>query len=157
MLAMLSASAAELVHRADTFFIATASEGVDVSHRGGKPGFVRVAERDGRTVLTFPDFSGNFYFNTLGNLLLDPRAGMVFVDWGIGPEQVVDLLSLTGEADTLWDGPELAAFAGAERLLRFRVAEGVWIEHAAPLRWSAPEPAPQLAATGSWDGVASPP
>ena len=150
--AMLSASAAELVRRADTFFIATASEGVDVSHRGGKPGFVHVAERDGRTVLTFPDFSGNFYFNTLGNLLLDPRAGMVFVDFASG-----GLLSLTGEADTLWDGPELAAFAGAERLLRFRVAEGVWIEHAAPLRWSAPEPAPQLAATGSWDGVASPP
>jgi len=150
--AILSASAAELVRGADTFFIATASEGVDVSHRGGKPGFVRVAEQDGHTVLTSPDFSGNFYFNTLGNLLLNPRAGLVFVDFASG-----GLLSLTGEADTLWDGPELAAFAGAERLLRFRVTEGVWIEPAAPLRWSAPEPAPQLAATGSWEGTASPP
>lgn len=150
--AALSASAAKLVRRADTFFIATASEGVDVSHRGGKPGFVRVAERDGHTVLTFPDFSGNLYFNTLGNLLLDPRAGMIFVDFASG-----GLLSLTGEADTLWDGPELVAFAGAERLLRFRVAEGVWIEQAAPLRWSAPEQAPQLAATGSWEGAAFPP
>jgi uncharacterized protein len=150
--AILSVSAAELVRGADTFFIATASEGVDVSHRGGKPGFVRVTEQDGRTVLTSPDFSGNFYFNTLGNLLLEPRAGMVFVDFTSG-----GLLSLTGEADTLWDGPELAAFAGAKRLLRFRVTEGVWIEHAAPLRWSTPEPAPQLAATGSWEGTASPP
>ena len=144
--ALLSARAIDLVRRADTFFIATAADGVDVSHRGGKPGFVRVTEQDGRTVLMSPDFSGNFFFNTLGNLLLNPRAGMVFVDFASG-----GLLSLTGEADALWDGPERAAFAGAERLLRFRVTEGIWIEGAAPLRWSMPEPAPQLAATGSWD------
>ena len=145
--AVLSASTAALVRGADTFFIATATaDGVDVSHRGGKPGFVRVTEEGGRTVLTSPDFSGNFFFNTLGNLLLNPRAGMVFVDFTSG-----GLLLLTGEAEALWDGPELAAFAGAERLLRFRVTEGVWIEGAAPLRWSAPEPAPQLAATGSWE------
>lgn len=145
--ALLSIRATELVRRADTFFIATAAaEGVDVSHRGGKPGFVRVTEQDGRTVLTSPDFSGNFFFNTLGNLLLNPRAGMVFVDFASG-----GLLLLTGEADTLWDGPERAAFAGAERLLRFRVTEGVRIDGATPLRWSAPEPAPQLVATGSWE------
>jgi len=152
--AVLSADAAALARRADTFFIATASpaagggdptEGVDVSHRGGKPGFVHVREDAGRTVLTSPDFRGNSFFNTLGNLALNPRAGVVFVDFATG-----DLLSLTGEAKVVWDGPELAAFAGAERLLRFRVEEGVWLENAVPLRWSAPEPAPQLAATGSW-------
>jgi uncharacterized protein len=157
--AVLSAGAAALAHRADTFFIATASpaagggdpaEGVDVSHRGGKPGFVRVGEDAGRTVLTSPDFRGNSFFNTLGNLALNPRAGVVFVDFATG-----DLLSLTGEAQVVWDGPELAAFLGAERLLRFRVDEGVWIEDAVPLRWSAPEPAPQLAATGSWAAVAA--
>ena len=38
----------------------------------------------------------------------------------------------------------------SERLLRFRVSEGFWIEDAIPLRWSQPEQAPQLAATGSW-------
>jgi uncharacterized protein len=151
---ILSAGAAALARRADTFFIATASpaagkgdsvEGVDVSHRGGKPGFVRVDTDGGRTVLTAPDFRGNSFFNTLGNLEVNPRAGVVFVDFATG-----DLLSLTGEAEVVWDGPELAAFAGAERLVRFRVDEGVWIENAVPLRWSAPEPAPQLAATGSW-------
>jgi len=152
--AVLSTGAAALASRADTFFIATASpaaggddpaEGVDVSHRGGKPGFVRVDTDGGRTVLTAPDFRGNSFFNTLGNLALNPRAGVVFVDFATG-----DLLSLTGEAEVVWDGPELAAFAGAERLLRFRVEEGVWLENVIPLRWSAPEPAPQLAATGSW-------
>ncbi|XXV04071.1 pyridoxamine 5'-phosphate oxidase family protein [Sorangium sp. So ce1335] len=153
----LSAGAAALVRGADTFFIATAApaarggdaiEGADVSHRGGRPGFVRVAEEDGRTVLTSPDFAGNSSFNTLGNLALNPRAGVLFVDFASG-----GLLSLTGEAEVLWDGPELAAFAGAQRLVRFHVAEGVWIEDAVPLRWSAPVAAPQLASTGTWDDV----
>nr|WP_231865084.1 pyridoxamine 5'-phosphate oxidase family protein [Sorangium cellulosum] len=57
-------------------------EGADVSHRGSKPGFVRVTEEDGRTVLTSPDFTGNFGFNTLGNLALNPRAGVLFVGEG---------------------------------------------------------------------------
>ena len=61
------------------------------------------------------------------------------------------MLLLTGTAEVVWDGPEVAAFAGAERLLRFRVEEGRWIEDAVPLRWSAPQQAAQLAATGTWD------
>lgn len=157
----LSAAATSLVGRADTFFIATAApgaasgdslqravEGVDVSHRGGKPGFVRVTEEGGATILTAPDFPGNSVFNTFGNLALEPRAGILFVDFASG-----DLLSLTGTADVTWDGPELAAFTGAVRLLRFRVAEGLLIGNAVPLRWSPAEPAPQLAATGSWAEV----
>jgi uncharacterized protein len=117
-----------------------------VSHRGGKPGFVRVTQADGRTVLTSPDFFGNFHFATLGNLTLEPRAGILFVDFASG-----DLLSLTGDADVLWEGNEVAAFVGAQRLLRFRLNAGVLIENAVPLRWSEPQPAPQLAATGSWE------
>ncbi len=155
---VLSARAAALVERADTFFIATAApaasdgravEGVDVSHRGGKPGFVRVTKEDGCSVLTSPDFAGNSFFNTFGNLVLDPRAAIVFVNFDSG-----DLLSLTGEADVIWGGPEVEAFVGAQRLLRFKVRSSVWIENAVALRWSQPEPAPQLAATGSWDQAA---
>jgi len=62
----------QIVLRADTLFIATAhpgplhgttrSHGADVSHRGGKPGFVRV---DRGNTLTLPDFAGNRFFNTL--------------------------------------------------------------------------------------------
>jgi predicted pyridoxine 5'-phosphate oxidase superfamily flavin-nucleotide-binding protein len=152
---VLSERAQALVRRADTFFIATAApaagagnpvEGVDVSHRGGKPGFVHASLEAGRSVLTAPDFRGNFLFNTFGNLLLNPRAALLFVDFDSG-----DLLSLTGEAEVLWDAPELVAFAGAQRLLRFRVEEGRWLERASSWRWSSPVPAPQLAATGSWD------
>jgi predicted pyridoxine 5'-phosphate oxidase superfamily flavin-nucleotide-binding protein len=156
----LSLRAKLLVAAADTFFIAstspragldgsTFSDGVDVSHRGGNPGFVRVGEDRGRTTLTSPDFIGNFMFNTLGNLAVEPRAGIVFVDYATG-----DLLSLTGEGTVIWEGPELAAFQGAERLLQFHVDHGVLVPGAVPVRWSRAQPAPQLAATGSWEDVA---
>ncbi len=83
-----------LIAAADTFFIATAvgaeagaAAGVDVSHRGGRPGFVQV--NDHRT-LTIPDYAGNHHFNTFGNLELNPRAGLLFVEFQRG-----DLLYLT--------------------------------------------------------------
>ena len=144
---LLSPAAAALIRSADTFFIATAAHesGVDVSHRGGKPGFVRATVEAGRTVLTAPDFSGNNFFNTLGNIAANPRAGLIFVDFASG-----GVLLLTGDAEIVWDGPELAAFVGAGRLLRVRAVEGRAIADAVPLRWSDPEFAPQLAATGAW-------
>lgn len=150
----LSAEAAALVAQADTFFIATASkaagngdanEGVDVSHRGGKPGFVRVTEENGRSVLTAPDYAGNNFFNTLGNIAINPKAGLLVVDFDSG-----DLLQLTGSASVVLEGPEIEAFQGAQRLLRLEVEEGRLIKGALPLRWSGPDYAPQLARTGSW-------
>ncbi len=97
-----------MLANADTFFIASANvgeeagpaRGADVSHRGGMPGFVRI---DDATTLTTPDFSGNRFFNTLGNLLHDPRAGLLFVDFASG-----DLLYVAALAEIVWDGPELA-------------------------------------------------
>lgn len=148
----LDARAAELIGRADTFFVATRAEpagddpataGLDASHRGGRPGFVR-ANADCRTLL-IPDFSGNQHFNTLGNLLLDPRAGLLFPDFGSG-----DLLLLTGEAEIVWDGPQVRAFRGAERLWRFRLKEGLRLPGALPLGWVLVEPSPNLDATGTW-------
>ena len=70
--ALLGREALALVEGSDTFFIATASGpgrqdwtgGVDVSHRGGEPGFVRATWAAGSTVLTVPDFTGNC-FSTL--------------------------------------------------------------------------------------------
>jgi uncharacterized protein len=135
---------------ADTFFIATAyqaesagiTSGVDVSHRGGKPGFVRI---DGDRTLTVPDFSGNCHFNTVGNLELNPRAGLLFVDFTEG-----NLLYLTGSAEAIWEGAEMIAYEGAERLLRFQLERGYRVEGSLPLRWSAPEFSPSLERTGSW-------
>jgi predicted pyridoxine 5'-phosphate oxidase superfamily flavin-nucleotide-binding protein len=131
----LDRDAAAAIAGADTFFVATAARtgeptgGVDVSHRGGPPGFVRV---DG-DVLTIPDYAGNRYFNTFGNLVSDPRAALVFVDFARG-----DLLHLQGRAEIQWHGPEVAALEGAERLWRIHVERGWRRPAALPLRWSAP-------------------
>ncbi len=157
---ILSSAAAALVRSADTFFIASASvhgesgdptEGADVNHRGGKPGFIKVDERDGATELTVPDFAGNSAFSTFGNLLRNPTAGLLFLDFA-----APHALMLTGQAQVLWDSPALKDFPGALRFLRFRVAEGLLLRDAVPLRWSPPEPARQIAATGTWAGVQAP-
>jgi hypothetical protein len=143
-----------ILARADTLFVASASasarghagaEGVDVSHRGGKPGFVKVRGSDGASVLVLPDFRGNFLFNTLGNIAVHPRAGLVVPDFATG-----DVLQLTGTAAIVWDGDELASFAGAERLLVVTIEAGVRHPDALPFSWSTPEPARQLAGTGAW-------
>jgi predicted pyridoxine 5'-phosphate oxidase superfamily flavin-nucleotide-binding protein len=139
-----------LITSADTFFITTAyqsesagvASGVDVSHRGGKPGFVRV---DGDRILTIPDFSGNCHFNTFGNLELNPRAGLLFIDFVQG-----NLLYLTGNAEVIWSGTEINAYEGAERLLRFQLKRGWRVENSIPRCWSAPEFSPFLGRTGSW-------
>ncbi len=145
--AQLSAAAAAWVAAADTLFVASAApgEGADVSHRGGKPGFVRVEAGAAGTVLTLPDFRGNFFFNTLGNIAASGRAGLLFIDHDTG-----DALQLTGSAGVIANGPEVAAFVGAQRLLRIEIEAGWWTQNALPLRWSAPQPAPQLEATGHW-------
>jgi uncharacterized protein len=139
-----------IIERSDTFFIATAyqadsagfASGVDVAHRGGKPGFVRI---NGDRTLTIPDFSGNNHFNTFGNLALNPRAGLLLIDFDQG-----DLLYLTGTAQVIWEGEEIVAYAGAERLLRFHLDRGYRVQNSLPLRWSAPEFSPFLDRTGSW-------
>jgi hypothetical protein len=133
---------------ADTFFVASRSRsgdgaeyGADISHRGGRPGFVRV---DGDQ-LTIPDFRGNRYFNTLGNLIAEPRASLLFVDFVTG-----DLLQLQGTAEVDWSGAHAAEIAGAERLWRFHVTRGWRRRGASPLRWSFLEYSRTTTATGIW-------
>jgi predicted pyridoxine 5'-phosphate oxidase superfamily flavin-nucleotide-binding protein len=103
---------------ADTFFIASrsaqldqldSSQGLDISHRGGLPGFVRVVSQN---EICFPDFSGNLLFNTLGNLEADARAGLLFIDFQSG-----GMLHIIGSARICWDVPEKMASAGIERLI----------------------------------------
>jgi hypothetical protein len=151
----ISAEAAALIRRADTFFIASAApaaldgsgraaHGVDVSHRGGRPGFVHVTEEPHGTLLTVPDFLGNYMFNTVGNLMVNPRAGLLFVDFDTG-----NLLGLTGDTEVVWDGPALQQFRGAQRLMRVRIAAGWSVRAVLPLRFGPAELSPHLEAMES--------
>lgn len=138
----LDGTARELILRSDTLFIASGSEsGLDISHRGGRPGFVRI--EGGR--LTVPDFAGNSYFNTFGNLLRESATALLFIDFARG-----DVLQLQGLAKIVWNGPELAGLDGAKRLLHVEVTRAWRRKAALPLRWAEPEPAPTTLATGIW-------
>lgn len=116
-----------LISSSDTFFIATVHPegGADSSHRGGLPGFVRFLDED---TLAFPDYSGNNMFNTLGNIDANPNTGLLFLNFERG-----DTLQLSGEACVIWDPAHAAEFAGAQRVVEFRIEEIV--ENTVPLRW----------------------
>ncbi len=116
-----------LISSSDTFFIASAHPdgGTDASHRGGLPGFVRFVDEE---TLAFPDYSGNNMFNTLGNIAANPKTGLLFVDFERG-----DTLQLSGEARVIWNPVRMAEFAGARRVVEFRMEEIV--ESTVPLRW----------------------
>jgi len=142
-------AAAALIRRSDTFFIATAAgrasgaaHGVDVSHRGGRPGFVHI---DAQGAMCWPDFQGNNFFNTIGNLVADGRAGLLFIDFERG-----DLLHLSGRAEVVWNGADVESFAGAKRLLRFNTTRHLFRLGALPLRWGLCEQSPHLDTTGTW-------
>ncbi|MET9224502.1 pyridoxamine 5'-phosphate oxidase family protein [Lentzea sp. NPDC003310] len=119
-----------LVANADTFFIATAANGgVDVSHRGGNPGFVDVVSP---TELTWPDYVGNAMMMTAGNLTSNPVAGLLFPDWESGA-----VLQLTGTAEVRWASGDQDGPANGHRTV-FRVAEAIRTENAFPSGWTEP-------------------
>lgn len=97
-----STELADVARRATAFYVTTGHPDghFDVSHRGGNAGFIQV-EADGS--LLIPDYAGNGMFNTLGNLTVDARAGLLFVD-----ETTGRTLSVTGRVEILWHGTERA-------------------------------------------------
>lgn len=151
---VISDFAKEWIRKADTFFVASYIDDsgrrqVDVSHRGGKAGFVRVGD-DG--VITVPDFAGNLFFATLGKFVVNPRAGLVFANFESG-----DLLQLIGEAQVDLESPEIAAFEGAERLWHFKAGRVLYRPGALPIRWKSLEDgcSPNSLMTGSWEEAES--
>ncbi|WP_368518561.1 pyridoxamine 5'-phosphate oxidase family protein [Rhizobium sp.] len=142
-----------IIREADAFFVASYVDRedrrqVDVSHRGGNAGFVRVGD-DG--ALTIPDFDGNLFFATLGNILLNGKAGLLFVDFNTG-----DMLQMTGKAEVIFDSPEIAAFQGAERFWTFKPTRIVRRRNALALRWAFQKDgwSPSALMTGSWGQAA---
>lgn len=119
----------DLIHRADTFFIASTSgsHGADVSHRGGTPGFVRITPRG---EITFKDYPGNNMFQTLGNLTTDPRAGLLFIDFKTG-----STLQLSGRAEVQWATQPPQDYVETGRSVTFKPQRVVRTPRAVPLRW----------------------
>lgn len=132
-----------------------ASHGLDVSHRGGKPGFVVVTQQSNSNnnsnsnntnnntshidTLTFPDYTGNFMFNTLGNLVHYPKCGLLFLDYDNG-----DTLQLVGTATIIWEEDQISKFPGAQRLVEVQVEEVVQLKNVLPFRTTFLDYSPHL-------------
>lgn len=122
---MLDPERVALIRRADTFFVASRhpTRNADVSHRGGNPGFVQALDV---STLRIPDYPGNSMFNTLGNLALNPRAGLVFPDFERGT-----VVQLSGTGEILWDQADPNQVSGGTgRFWDFHVER--WLETQIP-------------------------
>lgn len=98
----------------DMFFLATAdADGwPQCSYKGGVPGFVRVLDE---TTLAFPTYDGNGMYLSAGNMLVNPRVGLLFVDFEVGTR-----LRLNGVASIDDDDPLVATYPGAKFVVRVR-------------------------------------
>ena len=101
----------------ELFFLATAdADGwPQCSHKGGEPGFVRVVDEH---TIAFPLYDGNGMFLSAGNILANPKIGLLFVDLEGGTR-----LRLNGEATVTDDDPLLASYPGALLVVRVRARE----------------------------------
>lgn len=132
---VLDAGSRAMIRASDTFFLGTAhpARGADASHKGGRPGFVRV---DGAE-LWWPDYAGNNLFNSMGNIAVNPEAALLFVDFATGRS-----LHLSGRAELEWVAPGSAGDDGdTGRRIRF-APERVVAMTALPVRAVGVNPSP---------------
>jgi predicted pyridoxine 5'-phosphate oxidase superfamily flavin-nucleotide-binding protein len=127
----------EFIAQTDTLFVASIhpERGLDVSHRGGQPGFVRV---DNDRTLRIPDYPGNSMFQTLGNFEVDSRAGLALIDF-----ERRRVLSLTGIAATGFGAEDPChPTGGTGRYWSFSVER--WMEFPLPsaISWTLIERSP---------------
>ena len=126
----LTATMGEIISTADTFFVASVlPDGhVDMSHRGGKPGFV-IREDD--TSLLIPDYPGNSMFNTLGNFVTNPRAGLLFYDFASN-----QAVQIRGSVTILHDQANKADLTGGtKRWWRVQIEETCLWDVPATMHW----------------------
>lgn len=126
----LGESEHRLIQSSDTFFVSSQhpERGVDASHRGGEKGFV---QRLNQNTLRIPDYPGNSMFNTLGNFMVNPKAGLTFVDF-----ERSRFLQLTGEATIVWDQPGTKKeTGGTERFWDFTVRRWIQSGFSFKTRW----------------------
>lgn len=122
-----------------TFFVASSSESgeIDVSHRGGTPGFIQILPSG---VLKIPDYKGNGLYNSLGNMFTNPNAGLLFIDFENG-----NTLQLTGQTDLLFEETapdDLARTTGTGRYWFFKTEEWILTKHHHTAEWQLQEYSP---------------
>lgn len=150
----LSAEAKTLINQASTVFLATKhvpnsfddntdQADMGLNHRGGAPGFVRAYEEPTtpdidnglvKSYLVLPDFSGNRFYQSLGNIESSQLTGMAFPNFLTG-----DMLYVTGVAENLFDADAQALMPRVSLLTRVRITGAVLIRGALGLRLESDE------------------
>ncbi|KAI8612325.1 hypothetical protein BC830DRAFT_1244906 [Chytriomyces sp. MP71] len=130
-----------LINRCSTIYIAAphitgdnSTTDVGVNHRGGPKGFVRVLREQGADVLIIPDYSGNRFYQTLGNVQSDKLAGVVFVCFETG-----DMLHLTGHAENIFDAQAEHIMPRVSLVTKLSITGRVFIKDSLKLGLRGPE------------------
>ena len=126
-----------MIEETDTAFVGSVHpvRGVDASHRGGEPGFIRVIDA---ATLRLPDYTGNSLFMTLGNFAADPRASLTVLDF-----EAARVLAMSGSARIEFNADHAGhTTGGTHRYWEFAVRE--WVEFDLPrvIRWERLDPSP---------------
>jgi uncharacterized protein len=113
----IGASDRNFIERADMFFLATADEQgrPNVSYKGGDPGFVRVLDEQ---TIAFPSYDGNGMYLSMGNALVNPDVGLLFIDF-----ERQRRLRLNGVAVIDANDPLMAEYPGAQFVVRVRTRQ----------------------------------
>ncbi|MEM9102651.1 MAG: oxidoreductase [Pseudomonadota bacterium] len=108
-----------------------------LNHRGGPPGFVRVyedvktqsTEKMVSTYLVLPDYSGNRFYQSLGNIQKDALVGLVFPNFHNG-----DILYATGQAKNLFDKDAEALMPRTHLITQILITGLVFVKQGLNLR-----------------------
>lgn len=101
----------------DMFFLATADDAglPNCSYKGGEPGFVRVVDEH---TIAFPNYDGNGMYLSMGNVLVNPAVGMLFIDFERGHR-----MRLNGTASIDPNDPLMSSYPEAQFIVRVRARE----------------------------------
>ena len=136
----LPKAALNLLAKADMFFLSSSNHesNMGTNHRGGSPGFVRVVQNDAvKTILVYPELSGNRLYQTLGNLYTTPRAGLVFPDFDSG-----DALYLTTTTEIVFGKDAADILPRSNLVVKFYVSAARFVRKALSFRGNSLERSP---------------
>ncbi|OTA25050.1 hypothetical protein BTJ68_13452 [Hortaea werneckii EXF-2000] len=135
-----SQRALDLLAKADMIFLSSSHNSIDMdtNHRGGPPGFVRVASNEeSGAVISWPEYSGNRLYQTLGNLQVYPVCGICVPDFETG-----DMLYLTGRTEILIGKDANAYLPRSNLAVKLTLSDSRFVIQALPFRGEAGQRSP---------------
>lgn len=131
----LSVEGQDLIAKSDMFFLSTSTEDdMDVNHRGGPLGFVRIISA---SEIAYPEYSGNRLYQSLGNLQLNPKIGLAFPDYATG-----EVLYVTGTAEILAGKKAAELLPGSNLAVKISIQQSRFVRGGLAFRGEKKEQSP---------------